>query len=114
MSIRVTHTATCDYCGKSTDMTPINPYVLDAGYKLPTGWFREIYRPNIIMCPNCAKERLCDSEPGRKSLKSEPVKSKWQETTAFECEHCHNLFRDDLKQCPWCGAEMTNGTTNYR
>lgn len=115
MGIIVTHTAVCDYCGKTAKMYPINIHVPNAGYTLPDGWCKEPYRDKIIMCPDCAREQyLSDPDRIMKAVKAKPVKSEWQETTAFECNHCHNLFRDKLMQCPWCGAEMTNGTTNYR
>lgn len=115
MGIIVTHTAVCDFCGKSTIMSPINMHVPDAGYALPLGWFRDAYKRDVIMCADCTREQyLSDPDRVLKIVKTEPVKSQWLETTAFECKHCHNLFRDELKQCPWCGAEMTNGTTNYR
>ena len=115
MSIHVTHTAECDFCGKSTTMSPINMHVLNAGYALPTGWCREPYRDNIIMCPDCFREQYLNKpERAMKVGKAKPVQSKWQEISAVECEHCHNMFQDKLMQCPWCGAEMTNGTTNYR
>lgn len=115
MSIQVTHTAVCDFCGKSTTMSPINMHVLNAGYALPLGWFRDAYNRDVIMCADCTREQYL-SNPDRvmKTVKTEPVKSKWQEITAVECEHCHNMFQDKLMQCPWCGAQMTNGTTNYR
>lgn len=112
MGIRVTHTAECDYCGRTAIMSPINLHVPNTGYALPDGWFREPYLVNLIMCPDCAKTHI-NIDPSR-PVKSEVVKSEWTETTTFECKHCHNTFQDKLKQCPWCGAEMTNGDTNYR
>lgn len=115
MGIIVTHTAECDFCGKSTIMSPINMHVPDAGYALPLGWFRDAYNRDVIMCSDCTREQyLSDPDRVLKVVKTEPVKSEWQDTTAFECKHCQNLFRDDLKQCPWCGADMRNGTMNYR
>lgn len=115
MSIYITHTAECDYCGKTETMDPINIHVPNAGYALPMGWCREPYRDNIIMCSDCFREQYLNKpERAMKVSKTKPVQSKWQEITAVECKHCHNLFRDKLMQCPWCGAEMTNGTTNYR
>ena len=115
MSIQVTHTAVCDFCGKTETMYPINIHVPDAGYALPIGWFRDSYKRDVIMCADCTREQyLSDPDRVMKIVKTAPMNSEWQETTAFECKHCQNLFRDSLKQCPWCGAEMTNGTTNYR
>ena len=115
MSIQITHTAVCDFCGKTATMEPINIHIPNAGYALPLGWFRDAYKRDVIMCADCTKEQyLSDPDRIMKVVKTEPVKSKWHESTAFECEHCHNLFKDELMQCPWCGAEMTNGTTNYR
>ena len=112
MGIIVIHTAECDFCGKTAEMYPINIHVPNTGYALPTGWSRQPYRDNIIMCPDCAKTHIT-IDPTR-TVKREVVKSQWQKTTVVECEHCQNLFRDKLRQCPWCGAEMTNGTMNYR
>lgn len=115
MSIRVTHTAECDYCGRTAIMSPINLYAPNTGYALPLGWFRDTDRRDVIICADCTREQyLSDPDRVMKIVKTAPVKSKWQETTVFECEHCQNLFRDKLKQCPWCGAEMSNGDTNYR
>lgn len=112
MSTYTKHIAECDYCGKTSEMYPINIHVPNTGYALPTGWSRARYRDSIIICPDCAKthitiELACP-------VKREVVKAEWAETTSFECKHCHNTFQDKLMQCPWCGAEMTNGTTNYR
>ena len=112
MSTYTKHIAECDYCGKTAEMYPINLHVPNTGYALPTGWFRKPYRDNIIICPDCAKTHIT-IDPTR-PIKREVVKSQWLSTTVVECEHCQNLFRDKLMQCPWCGAEMTNGDTNYR
>lgn len=115
MGIIVTHTAKCDYCGKTATMEPINMHVPNAGYALPVSWFRDAYNRNSVMCPDCTREQyLSTPERVMKAVKAEPVKSEWQETTTFECKHCHNTFQDKLMQCPWCGAEMINDTTNYR
>lgn len=115
MGIVVTHTAECDFCGKTTTMSPINVHVPDAGYALPLGWFRDACKRDVIMCADCLREQyLSDPDRIMTIVKTEPVKAKWLEATAFECEHCHNMFQDKLMQCPWCAAEMTNGTTNYR
>lgn len=112
MSIYTKHIVECDYCSKTEEMYPINIHVPNTGYVLPTGWSRARYIDSIIICPDCAKthntiELACP-------VKREVVKAEWAETTSFECKHCHNTFQDKLMQCPWCGAEMTNGTTNYR
>lgn len=112
MGIIVTHTAECDYCGKTATMSPINIYVPDAGYALPTGWFREPYRLNLIMCPDCVKTQI-NINPLR-PVKREVVKSEWFLSSVWTCNHCKHVFKDTLMQCPWCGAEMANGTTNYR
>lgn len=115
MSTYTKHIAECDFCGKTAEMYPINIHVPNAGYALPEGWFTQPYRDNIIMCPDCTREQyLSDPERVMKVVKAEPVKSQWLSTTVVECEHCQNLFRDKLMQCPYCGAEMSNGTTNYR
>lgn len=115
MSIYTKHIAECDYCGKTAEMYPINIHVPNAGYELPTGWCKEPYRDNIIMCPDCFREQYLNKpERAVKVGKTKPVQSEWQETTTFECKHCRSFFHDKLKQCPWCGAEMTNGTINYR
>ena len=115
MGIHITHTAVCDFCGKTATLEPINAHVPNAGYALPVSWFRDAYNRDIVMCPDCTREQYLNTpERVMKAVKAEPVKSEWLTTTVVECEHCQNLFRDKLMQCPWCGAEMINGTTNYR
>lgn len=115
MGIIVTHAAKCDFCGKTTALEPINTHVPNTGYALPLGWFRDAYNRDIVMCADCTREQyLSTPERVMKAVKAKPVKSEWQETTVYRCKHCKNLFEDELMQCPWCGAEMSNGTTNYR
>ena len=115
MSTYTKHIAECDYCGKTAEMHPINIHVPNAGYELPDGWFKEPYRDNIIMCPDCTREQyLSDPERVLKIVKTEPVKSEWFLDSVWRCDNCKHVFKDTLTQCPWCGAEMTNGTKNYR
>lgn len=115
MGIIVTHTAVCDYCGKTAKMYPINIHVPNAGYALPLGWCRDSDRRDVIMCPDCTREQYL-STPDRimKAVKAKPVKSEWFLDSAWRCDNCKQVFEHTLMQCPWCGAEMTNGTTNYR
>lgn len=112
MSTYTKHVAECDFCGKTAEMYPINIHVPNAGYALPTGWFREPYRDNIIMCPDCAKTHITinPSSPVKRTV----VKSEWFLDSVWRCDNCKHVFEHTLTQCPWCGAEMTNGTTNYR
>ena len=107
MSTYNKHIAECDYCGKTAEMHPINMHVPNTGYALPDDWFRDAYRSDIIMCPNCGMNK-------NHTVKIHERISEWTETTVYRCKHCKNLFEDKLRQCPWCGANMTNGTTNYR
>jgi hypothetical protein len=107
MGTIVTHIAKCDYCGKTEIMQSINTHVPNAGYALPKYWNKLAWGSDCLICPECTmKEDV--------TVRIAPYSTEWIETTAYRCKHCKNLFEDKLMQCPWCGAEMSNGDTNYR
>lgn len=115
MSTYTKHIAECDYCGKTATMEPINMHVPDAGYALPGGWFRDAINRDVIMCPDCTREQyLSDPDRVMKAIHSDSVTSEWFLDSTWRCDNCKHEFEHTLTICPWCGAEMTNGTTNYR
>ena len=115
MGIIVTHTAECDYCGKTATMEPIDMHVPDAGYALPGGWFRDAINRDVIMCDDCTREQYL-SNPDRvmKAINSESVTSEWFLDSTWRCDNCKHVFEHTLTMCPWCGADMRNGTMTYR
>jgi len=107
MGITTIYSATCDVCGHSKTMHPINPSIPNTGFALPPDWVRDKINPDIIICDACKATYVRPVQDG-------VIKAEWAEVSAVKCKNCNWMVEDKLLQCPYCRAEMSNGDTNYR